>query len=213
MSKQDQVANHRVSVYVDGFNLYYGMRSKAWSRFYWLDIRALAGNLLKPNQQLSDVRYFTSRITGKRRDKQRRQTQYLDALGTRKGLSIHLGQYLAKQRQCRKCGEQWTVYEEKMSDVNIAVHLLNDAQDDTFDTAILLSGDSDLAAPIESVISRYQHKRVVVVFPPNRVSDKLSRIASATYNLSRKDLKDSQLPEKVIKPNGFILSRPSKWRS
>ena len=31
----------RVAVYVDGFNLYYGLKSKGWRRFYWLDIRAL----------------------------------------------------------------------------------------------------------------------------------------------------------------------------
>ena len=31
----------RVAAYVDGFNLYYGLKSKGWRRFYWLDIRAL----------------------------------------------------------------------------------------------------------------------------------------------------------------------------
>ena len=30
----------RVIVYVDGFNLYYGLRSKGWKRFYWLDIQS-----------------------------------------------------------------------------------------------------------------------------------------------------------------------------
>ena len=28
----------RVSVYVDGFNLYYGLRSRGWRRYYWLDL-------------------------------------------------------------------------------------------------------------------------------------------------------------------------------
>ena len=30
----------RVAVYVDGFNLYYGLRSKGWRRYYWLDLHA-----------------------------------------------------------------------------------------------------------------------------------------------------------------------------
>ena len=28
----------RVSVYVDGFNLYYGLKSKGWRRYYWLNL-------------------------------------------------------------------------------------------------------------------------------------------------------------------------------
>lgn len=52
----------RVIVYVDGFNLYFGLRSKGWRRHYWLDLVKLAEALLKPDQQLAGVHYFTSRI-------------------------------------------------------------------------------------------------------------------------------------------------------
>ena len=198
-------------MYIDGFNLFYGMRSKGWSSFYWLDVCKLAERLLKPDQQLSHVRYFTSRLFNKRPDEQRRQTIYLDAIRTRKGISIHLGQFMEKQRHCHDCGNRWTTHEEKMTDVNIAVCLLNDAHDSAFDTAILLSADSDLASPVESVVSRYCDKRVIVAFPPNRFSSKLKSIASGTYHLSRNDLKASQLPAKVVNPDGFVLSRPANW--
>ena len=40
-----------------------------------------------------------------------------------------------------------------MTDVNMAVELLSDAQDDEYDVAILVSADSDLAGPIEAVRS------------------------------------------------------------
>ena len=53
---------HQVAVYIDGFNLFYGMRSKGWKRFYWLDVYQLAENLLLSSQQLSIVRYFTAPI-------------------------------------------------------------------------------------------------------------------------------------------------------
>ena len=53
---------HQVAVYIDGFNLFYGMRSKGWKRFYWLDVYQLAENLLFSSQQLSIVRYFTAPI-------------------------------------------------------------------------------------------------------------------------------------------------------
>ena len=199
-------------VYVDGFNLYYGLRTKGWRRFYWLDVRALSENLVRPGQQLAGVRYFTTRITGNEQAKRRRQSRYLEALESRGGVKIHYGHYLAKRRECRSCGLRWTVYEEKMTDVNIAVELLGDARDDRFDTAVVLSADSDLSAPVEAVIERYSDKRVIAVFPPRRRSDRLRRAASRSFTVGRKVLKDSQLPEEVVKADGFVLERPQRWR-
>ena len=199
-------------VYVDGFNLYYGLRSKGWRRFYWLDVRALGENLLRPGQRLAGVRYFTARIAGSDRRRQRRQAAFLEALETLADVEIHYGHYLAKPRECRACGDRWTVYEEKMTDVNIAVRLLGDAQDDVFDTAILVSADGDLAGPVEAVLARYDSKRVVVVFPPGRRSDRLRQAATAGFTVGRKILKDSLLPSRIEKPGGFILECPQRWR-
>ncbi len=199
-------------VYVDGFNLYYGLKSKGWRRFYWLDVRELSEKLLRAGQQLVGVRYFTARITGNQQEKKRRQATYLEALETRRDLTIHYGHYLAKSRECYRCGSRWTVYEEKMTDVNVAVALLGDAQDDLFDTAIVLSADSDLAGPVEAVLKRYADKRVIAVFPPGRRSDKMRRAASAAFTVGRKVLKDSQMPVEVIKRDGFVLKRPYRWR-
>ena len=53
----------RVITYVDGFNLYFGLKSSKWQNLYWLNIQKLAQNLLKPNQKLEFVKYFTSMIT------------------------------------------------------------------------------------------------------------------------------------------------------
>ena len=78
-----------------------------------------------------------------------------------------------------------------MTDVNIAVRLLGDAQEDVFDTAILVSADGDLAGPMEAVLDRYKGKRVVAVFPPGRRSDRLRGAATAGFTVGRKVLKDS----------------------
>lgn len=205
-------AERRVMVYVDGFNLYYGLRTKGWRRYYWLDMRALSENLMRPGQRLAGVRYFTARITGNEQAKRRRQSTYLEALEARGGVDIHYGHFLSKQRECRSCGRRWTVYEEKMTDVNIAVALLGEAHDDLFDTAVVVSADSDLSAPVEAVIERYGDKRVITVFPPRRRSDRLRRAASASFTLGRRVLKDSQMPDRVVKADGFMLERPQRWR-
>lgn len=204
-------AERRVAVYVDGFNLYYGLKSKGWRRFYWLDIRALSENLMRESQRVVGVRYFTARITGRQQGKKKRQSTYLEAIDARGGVKLHFGHYLAKPRECHRCGLRWMVYEEKMTDVNVAVELLGDAQDDVFDTAIVLSADSDLAGPVEAVLGRYADKRVIAVFPPGRRSDRLRRAASASFTLGRKVLKDSQLPDEVVKRDGFVLRRPERW--
>ena len=39
---------NRVISYIDGFNLYFGLKDKGWKRYYWLDLAALSGALLKP---------------------------------------------------------------------------------------------------------------------------------------------------------------------
>ena len=55
----------RVTVYIDGFNLYYGLRDQELETLpYWLDVRRLSENLLRflVNQHLVAVRYFTARV-------------------------------------------------------------------------------------------------------------------------------------------------------
>lgn len=98
-----------------------------------------------------------------------------------------------------------------MTDVNISVELMQDAFDDRFDTALLVSADSDLSAPVESVLARYPDRRIIMVCPPDRQSKKLESVASASFRIGRKLLQDSQLPDIYEKPDGFVLRRPREW--
>ena len=203
----------RVAVYIDGFNLYYGMRSKGWQRYYWLDLRSLSSRFLRPYQKLEMVRYFTAKVVylDRHPEQQRNQHTYLEVLATLPDLEIHYGYFLGKRRTCRSCGRSSSTYEEKMTDVNIAVQLLGDAQDDVFDTAIVISADSDLTGPVKAVRSRYPRKKVIVAFPPSRHSNDLAHSATGSTYIGRDKLRDSQFPDQVHKPDGRILTRPSNW--
>lgn len=203
----------RVIAYVDGFNLYFGLRSKAWKRYYWLNIQTLITDLLKPGQRLVETKYFTSRVSGTPSDpdKCKRQSTYLEALSTLRAFSVFYGHYLEKTATCLRCGACWRVHEEKMTDVNIAVELVVDAFADSFDTALLVSGDSDLTAPVETVRRRFPRKAVIVGFPPGRTSKRLERAATAAFVIGRKKLADSQFPDQVVKADGYILQKPQKW--
>jgi uncharacterized LabA/DUF88 family protein len=204
---------HRVILYIDGFNLYHGIRQSGMRDCYWLDVEALGLGLLRPGQTLAGVRYFTSRISGNPSDpgQEVRQTAYLDALATRPLVTLLFGQFLSHPVACRSCGASHIKHEEKMTDVNIAMEMLTDAFRDAFDTAILVSGDSDLTGPVARVLTLFPGKRIVIAFPPNRVSKRLKQNASAHLVLGRALLAASQLPDPVVSSTGYPLRRPSTW--
>ncbi|MBT9143587.1 MAG: 6-hydroxy-3-succinoylpyridine 3-monooxygenase HspA [Syntrophomonadaceae bacterium] len=201
----------RVIAYVDGFNLYYGLKDKGWRRYYWLNIPLLAQNILKPGQELIVTKYFTARVSSPL-EKQKRQSTFLEALGTLTGIEMFYGHYQLNPRKCHKCGYEDRESKEKMTDVNIAVELLRDAYDDKCDVALLISADSDLVPPIKAVTELFPHKRIVAAFPPNRYSFSLDKVAHASFRIGRARIANSILPEEIVKTDGAILRRPDSWR-
>ncbi len=200
----------RVVVYIDGFNLYRGIKDSGWRQFLWLNLHSLSEKLchraeqkLSLKQQLVRVRYFTTPV--KKRAKEKRQRVYLDALRTfpKSKLTLHFGKYVQR-------GNGW---EEKMTDVNLAVELTCDAFNDLFDTAIIVSGDTDFVGLIKTVRNRFQNKKVVVAFPPKRDNNiSLKHVSSSSFTISMNDLSNSQFPNEVSKRGGRKLKRPLEWR-
>lgn len=199
----------RVFVYIDGFNLYFGMMEAGYDKSRWLHVAQLAQNLLKPTQEIVAVKYFTSRVSNNP-NKQKRQTIYLEALETQ-GVEIIYGHYQSNSIECNRCGHIWMDQKEKMTDVNIATHLIVDAYQDRYDMAMLISGDSDLVPPIKAVHSLFKQKRVFVSFPPKRHNQTVAVAAKGSQTIGRKSLADSQLPATITKSDGYVLARPVEW--
>jgi hypothetical protein len=135
----------RTFVYVDGFNLYYGaLRGTPWK---WLDLTALFAKVLQPRHDILKVKYFTARVSGTPADqsKPQRQDVYLRALlRYRAEVEVYYGHFLThrvRARLARPVGSQRTAEivrtEEKGSDVNLAVHLLNDGWLEAYDCAVV----------------------------------------------------------------------------
>jgi len=206
----EALKQERVIVYVDGFNLYFGMMDACFSNCRWLNVKGLAANLLQANQQLVEVKYFTARVSNNP-DKQKRQATYLDAL-YEAGVKIFYGHYQLNNIECRRCGNIWPDANEKMTDVNIATQLIVDAYQDKYDMAMLISGDSDLVPPIKAVHENFPKKRVFVAFPPKRHNNTVAAVAKGSMIVGRKKLVDSQLPASMQKvSDGFVLVRPKEW--
>jgi uncharacterized LabA/DUF88 family protein len=201
----------RVRVYIDGFNLYYGMHTVYGRQFLWLDVEALARSLLRSGQRLDRVTYFTARIR-EPGGTFTRQTRYLEALSAHcTCVDIVEGRFQEQRQRCRTCGAKWTTYEEKETDVSIATRLVEDAARGAYDTALVVSGDSDLCPAIHAAKRLAPQARFIAVFPPRRQSDPLRAITNAVLRIDRAVLNQAQLPDKVTTAGGIVLERPAYW--
>lgn len=201
----------KLIAYVDGFNLYFGLKSKGWNRFYWLNLVTLVKSCLKPDQTLVGVKYFTATVYGNAQ-KEKRQRTYLEALQTLPNFNIYYGHFLRTSRKCSNCGYNNYTPSEKMTDVNISVEMLTDAFQNRFDMAMLISADSDLVGPIRTITSLFPDKRVIAAFPPGRSSKAMMKVASAYFSLGRAKIAQNQFPDQIKKSDGYTLRRPKEWR-
>jgi len=200
----------RVVVYIDGFNLYFGMLDAGFDNCKWLNLMLLIKNLLQTNQDLIEIKYFTSSVSNNP-EKQKRQITYIEALES-VGVKIYYGNYQSDSIECRRCRNIWATFNEKMTDVNIATEILVDAYQDKYDMAMLISGDSDLVPPIKAVHKIFKNKRVFVAFPPKRHNQSVAIVAKGSLTIGRKKLVDSQFSEEVQKKDGYVLKKPNSWR-
>ncbi len=216
-------AAERVLAYIDGFNLYYGIRECGKKSLYWLNVQALVDVLLTKDQSLVRVKYFTARVSGappgvprkirvKKEAQRMRQNTFLEAIGTLPQTEILEGHFLHKPVRCPLCKRTWNKAEEKMTDAKIATEMVSDAFTDKFDVALLISGDSDLEPPVTAVTGFFPAKRVVVAFPPNRFSaDLQAAVRGSSFAIWESKIKRCQFPDTVVRHDGHKLIRPAEW--
>ncbi|MDZ7578132.1 MAG: NYN domain-containing protein [Candidatus Nanopelagicales bacterium] len=200
----------RVTVLIDGFNLYHGLKAESGRKWLWLDLEKLSESLLKSGQQLVTVRYFTAAV---RKDAEggRRQDTYLQALGAHcPRVQVHLGRFQQRSHRCPSCQELRRTFEEKETDVSLAVELVEGAATTSFDTVILLTGDSDFIPAIKSAKRLNSELRVISVFPPRRSSEALRKHSDAAFVLGMGRIRTAQLPHMVSGPVGPLI-RPAHW--
>jgi len=206
----------RTIVYVDGFNLYYGALRN--TSFKWLDLKLMAQKALKPDNLIVEIKYFTARTSARPSDptQPQRQAAYLGALrALHTEISIYYGHFLshevtaplAKPTQRTKFARVIKT-EEKGSDVNLAVHLLNDAWLDAFDCGVVVSNDSDLAEAMR-LVKLHKKKTIGLLTPGNRsTSGTLAKQADFIKKIRPGLLGSSQMPDKIP---GTKFSKPRTW--
>jgi len=98
--------------------------------------------------------------------------------------------------------------EEKGSDVNLGVHLLNDAWKGVFDAAAVFSNDTDLIEPIRMVA--VERKKPVFVICPGRwqMAPGLERVSTHQRHIHKPMLAASQFQDPIP---GTTIRKPAGW--
>lgn len=201
-----------LAVYIDGFNLYHGLHEASGRKHLWLDVVVLAQSL-RPQSSLTKVMYFTAPVLNDPAGLAR-QKRYLDALKAQNPGVIEIveGRYQQKNKTCKKCGNAWRAYEEKETDVNIAINLVADAANKLTDAALILSADSDLAPGVKLARQLNPNLFVAAAFPPRRVSNELKTLMPSSFHIGMGKIRNSQLPPIVVDAaTSKQWTRPTKW--
>jgi uncharacterized LabA/DUF88 family protein len=206
----------RTIVYIDGFNFYYGQLKD--SPYKWLDLTKLFNAVLGEQNHLVKIKYFTARVQPTEHDPQVniRQDTYFRALeACCPEVETHFGHFLRHKVYAENANpppNKVEIFktEEKGSDVNLALHVLNDAWSNAYDCAVIVSNDSDLATALQLV--KEQHKKVIGLVTPGapkrKPSWQLKKYANFVAPIRTWALEQSLLPE--IIPNTEI-KKPKSW--
>jgi uncharacterized LabA/DUF88 family protein len=206
----------RTYIYIDGFNFYYG--AVKGTPFKWLDFKKLFTNILEPHNIICSIKYFTALVSNTPYDQTKtiRQETFIRALKAHiPEFEVYYGHFLSHgvclplvAPTAKKRFEKVIKTEEKGSDVNMAVHLLNDAWLDRYDCGVIVSNDSDLAEAM--CLVKQQHKKTLGLITPSsaRTSKELRMYADFSKHIKMQQLKKSQLPNPIP---GTSLYKPSSW--
>lgn len=213
-----------VAAYVDGFNLYYGMKKKYGRKFLWLDVVDLVRRL-RPNDQVAVVRYFTAILKNEPAASQR-QEDYLDAMRARNDhlIAIHLGRFKARTiswcRRCRQpyvcgCGVEYQSWQEKETDVALGAMMVADASLGVADTTMLISADTDLAPALDAVRLVAPSQRIYLALPPGNTGPSRHLVGGGDvghFFIRESVLNHALMPNAITAADGQIYRRPEKWR-
>jgi len=203
----------RISCYIDGFNVYHAIDDAnravrgAKSHLKWLNLFSLMAEFTDPNVHTVDsVKFFTAYPTWNQ-PKTDRHKNYTAAL-THAGVTVIEGQFKPKTCYCKNCKTNYKAREEKESDVNIAMHLINDAHLDQFDQAFLVTNDSDLLGPVRLLRNTFLNKKIKVIAPPfRRHSKELWAAADKRGQILEEHMERNLLPDSATDAAGNELFR------
>lgn len=204
-------------VYIDGFNLYYGLLKN--TKYKWLNLHKLCEDLL-PLADIKKIYYFTAAVKNTPGDlnKEWRQQRYIKALSTVPTIKVEWGKIIDQRKIFQAADGSGPVeviqQKEKHSDVHMSCRMILDAGDNLFNTAAVMTNDSDFVIPVKFV--REIFKKNVIILDPNKDTSETSALKNAAGGEYRdvrlSKVKEAQFPE-TISAFGTNFSIPPEWKS
>ena len=170
----------RILVLIDGFNYYHKLdRYQKMNNICvkWLDymslLKAAIKSHIKPYDFDIEVIFFTAIATHRSVDSQKRHKTYISAL-KQSGVNVVYGEFKDKYiHPCKDClqknpTDKILKHEEKHTDVNVAITLLEKAMNNEFDRVYLLSEDNDYVPVVRRVKEICPDKEIIICPPPQK---------------------------------------------
>ena len=204
----------RVSIFIDGFNVYYSIK-RSCPQYKWLNYRKLAERFITPADHIAKIFLFTAYPLNSPKKYLRHQL-FLKASES-VGIKVVLGAHKERDKECPLCHRTYKAYEEKMTDVNIAVTLIGEGIKNQYDTALLVSGDNDLTPAVIMFRDLFdsQNKEIGVILPigiRGRNTNRLKEYAHYRRKINMAALEASQFPQVVTLKSGRQITRPGAWQ-
>jgi len=212
----------RIIFLIDGFNLYHSLKHASrdlrlgGTGTRWLNIRAMCESyryIIGRTAIISSIYYFSALAThleGTKPDVTRRHRRYIECLEDT-GITVELGRFKAKEVHCTSCHAIMIRHEEKETDVAIAVKLLEVCILDQCDTAVIMTGDTDLAPAIRTVRRLCPDKQIWVGFPYHRHNAELKLLAHRSFDIKKEQYTKHQFPDPYRLTSGRLLAKPAQW--
>lgn len=203
----------RAAIYVDGFNLYHAISDMNQPYLKWLNLWRLGEMLAKGHAKSLERAVFCSAYFRSDFGKNVRHRAYVAALEN-VGVVSKLGHITGEPMECKRqaCGHKWEAPREKETDINIALSMFDDAYQDLFDVAFLVSADTDQAATLRMMKMRFPQKRLISVVPPGRYPSKhLTDLSDAKINLTVNHIDLCALPALVTAEGRRTIPRPPEY--
>jgi uncharacterized LabA/DUF88 family protein len=201
----------KVIFLIDGFNLYHAIaEDNRFRKYKWIGLSSLAEKFITKNDKIKDIYYFTALATWSI-DKVNRHKIFIKAQELN-GVKVIYGEFRKKDKYCNICKRTYQTFEEKKTDVNIAISLFQLAIKDEYDKAIIISGDSDLIPSIEAVKSTFPAKQIGVIIPIGRRAELLKNTCDFYMKMKEKHLNASMLPDEIDIGDGKKIIRPEYWK-
>lgn len=171
--------NERVIILIDGSNFYHYAKELGFQLPIQFDYEGL-GEKLADGREIVSATYYIGKVRAKEKDEHsqrlRSNQQRLMAWLARCGWNIEFGHMMKNQG----------IFHEKGVDVHIAADLLRGAYKNTYDSAILVSSDTDLIPAIQYV--REEGKRLEYVGFAHRPSYGLIKNSTLTKTLTKEGI-------------------------